>query len=113
MNNVYDAIIIGAGYNGLVTAVQLAKSGKKVLVLERRDVLGGIAATEELFPGCKVSVGHGEAGLFADEIVQGLFLKMHGLEFRESEVVLCAPQAQGCSVLWNMAIKFSYGSLTG
>ncbi|MFQ5420768.1 MAG: phytoene desaturase family protein, partial [Anaerolineae bacterium] len=93
MNNVYDAIIIGAGYNGLVTAVQLAKSGKKVLVLERRDVLGGIAATEELFPGCKVSVGPGEAGLFADEIVQGLFLKMHGLEFRESEVVLCAPQA--------------------
>ena len=47
----YDAIIIGAGHNGLVTAAYLAKSSKKVLVLERRPMIGGIAATEEIFPG--------------------------------------------------------------
>ncbi len=51
----YDAIIIGAGHNGLVTAAYLAKAGKKVLVLERRPIVGGIAATEEIFPGFKFS----------------------------------------------------------
>ena len=47
----YDAIIIGAGHNGLVTAAYLAQAGKKVLVLERRPVVGGIAASEEISPG--------------------------------------------------------------
>ena len=51
----YDAIIIGAGHNGLVTAAYLAKAGKKVLVLERRSMVGGIAVTEEIFPGFKFS----------------------------------------------------------
>ena len=51
----YDAIIIGAGHNGLITAAYLAKTGKKVLVLERRPIIGGIAATEEIFPGLKYS----------------------------------------------------------
>ena len=46
----YDAIIIGGGHNGLVTAAYLARAGKKVLVLERRHVLGGAAVTEEIFP---------------------------------------------------------------
>ena len=46
----YDAIIIGAGHNGLVTAAYLAKAGNKVLVLERRSMVGGIAVTEEIFP---------------------------------------------------------------
>ena len=47
----YDAIIIGGGHNGLTTAAYLAKAGKKVLVLERRHVLGGAAVTEEIYPG--------------------------------------------------------------
>ena len=50
-NNTYDAIIIGAGHNGLVTAAYLARAGYKVLVLERRDILGGCCITEELWPG--------------------------------------------------------------
>jgi len=49
----YDAIIIGAGHNGLTAAAYLAKAGKKVLVLERRHVLGGAAVTEEIYPGFK------------------------------------------------------------
>ncbi|MCP4357497.1 MAG: FAD-dependent oxidoreductase, partial [Chloroflexi bacterium] len=46
----YDVIIIGGGHNGLVTAVYLAKAGRKVLLLEQRETLGGAAATEAVFP---------------------------------------------------------------
>ena len=52
---IYDSIIIGAGHNGLVTAACLAKAGKKVLVLERRPIVGGIAVTEEIVSGFKFS----------------------------------------------------------
>ena len=54
--NKYDAIVIGGGHNGLTAAAYLARAGKKVLVLERRHVLGGAAVTEEIFPGFKFSV---------------------------------------------------------
>src|SRR5204863_54950 len=53
----YDIIIVGAGHNGLVTAAYLARAGKRVLVLERRDVVGGACVTEELWPGFKVALG--------------------------------------------------------
>ena len=52
----YDAVIIGGGHNGLVTAAYLARAGKKTLVLERRHVLGGAAVSEEVFPGFTFSV---------------------------------------------------------
>src|SRR4051794_25559567 len=51
----YDAIVVGAGHNGLVTACYLARAGWKVLVLERRHVVGGACVTEEVFPGFQVS----------------------------------------------------------
>ena len=53
-NDRYDCVVIGGGHNGLVTAAYLAKSGKSVCVLERRNVLGGCAVTEELWPGFRV-----------------------------------------------------------
>jgi phytoene dehydrogenase-like protein len=101
MKSNYDAIIIGGGHNGLVTAASLAQAGKKVLVLEQRDVLGGIAATEEVFAGFHANSGTDAAGLFQDEIVEKFFLKMHGLEFRQSPVFVFAPQPDGRALtLW-------------
>src|SRR5690606_1642185 len=91
----YDAIIIGGGHNGLVAAATLAAAGKRVLVVERRPVLGGVAATEELFPGYRVNTGAADASLFQDEILQKLNLAGHGLTFRQNEALLFAPQPDG------------------
>src|SRR6476659_3446377 len=78
MNSKYDAIIIGAGHNGLVTAAYLARARKKVLVLERREVIGGCVVTEELWPGFKVSTASYVNSLFRPEIILDLDLKRHG-----------------------------------
>ncbi|MDZ7343080.1 MAG: NAD(P)/FAD-dependent oxidoreductase [candidate division KSB1 bacterium] len=97
----YDAIIIGAGHNGLVTAALLAKAGRRVLVLERRETLGGAAATEEIFPGFKYNTGAHDAGLFRPEIIKALDLKKFGLELIESPVAVFAPQPHGTALrLW-------------
>ena len=78
MNSKYDAVIIGAGHNGLVTAAYLARAGRKVLVLERREVIGGCVVTEELWPGFKVSTASYVNSLFRPEIIRDLELKRHG-----------------------------------
>ncbi|MCZ6835525.1 MAG: NAD(P)/FAD-dependent oxidoreductase [Planctomycetota bacterium] len=80
MANTYDAIIIGGGHNGLVCAAYLAKAGRKVLVLERRHVLGGAAVTEELHPGFHFSVCSYVVSLFRPHIIRELELAKHGLE---------------------------------
>jgi phytoene dehydrogenase-like protein len=79
-NSKYDAIIIGGGHNGLTTAAYLARAGKKVLVLERRHLLGGAAVTEEVFPGFKFSVCSYVVSLLRPEIIRDLDLPRHGLE---------------------------------
>jgi phytoene dehydrogenase-like protein len=76
----YDAIVIGGGHNGLTHAAYLARAGKKVLVLERRHVLGGAAVTEEVFPGFKFSVCSYVVSLLRPEIIRDLDLPRHGLE---------------------------------
>src|SRR5215216_4684565 len=78
--NTYDAIIIGAGHNGLVTAAYLAKAGYKVLVLERREIVGGCCITEELWPGFKVSTAAYVNSLLRPEIIRDLDLKKYGFE---------------------------------
>jgi phytoene dehydrogenase-like protein len=75
----YDGIVIGAGHNGLITAAYLAKSGKKILILERRSMVGGIAATEEIYPGFKFLTCAHRAAL-APVIHRDLALGQHGLE---------------------------------
>ncbi|OFW04873.1 MAG: amine oxidase [Acidobacteria bacterium RIFCSPLOWO2_02_FULL_67_36] len=76
----YDAIVIGGGHNGLVNAAYLARAGRKVLVLERRHVLGGAAVTEEIHPGFKYSVCSYVVSLLRPDIIRELDLPRHGLE---------------------------------
>ncbi len=76
----YDAIIIGGGHNGLVCAAYLAKAGRRVLVLERRHVLGGAAVSEELHPGFHFSVCSYVVSLFRPHIIRELDLARHGME---------------------------------
>src|SRR5262245_18321053 len=76
----YDAIVIGAGHNGLTAAAYLAKAGRKVLVLEKRHVIGGATVTEEGFPGFKVWVSSYVVSLLRPEIIRDLDLAQRGLE---------------------------------
>ena len=76
----YDCIIIGGGHNGLTCAAYLAKAGRKVLVLERRHVLGGASVTEEIYPGFKYSVCSYVVSLLRPHIIRDLNLPKHGLE---------------------------------
>src|SRR5207253_9888899 len=76
----YDVVVIGGGHHGLVNAAYLARAGKKVLVCERRHVLGGAAVTEEVFPGFKFSVASYVVSLLRPEIIRELDLPRHGME---------------------------------
>ena len=76
----YDAVIIGGGHNGLISAAYLARAGLKTLVLERRHVLGGAAVTEEIVPGFRFSVASYVVSLLRPEIIRELELPKFGLD---------------------------------
>jgi phytoene dehydrogenase-like protein len=97
----YDAIVLGAGHNGLVAAAYLARAGRSVLVLERRERVGGVADTSELVPGVRVPTVAHTVGRLQPAVVRELDLKAHGLELIAPDVRVFAPQADGRAVtLW-------------
>jgi len=95
MPSSYDAIVIGAGHNGLVAACYLARAKRTVLVLERRDVVGGACVTEETFPGFKVSTAAYVNSLFRPEIVRDLRLRDYGFELVERNPSSFSPFPDG------------------
>src|SRR5947208_15625129 len=95
----HDAIIIGAGHNGLTAASYLARAGLDVLVLERRDVVGGACVTEELWPGVRASPGAYTLSLLRRRIIDDLDLEAHGLRVFVHEPYLFAPTLDGRRVV--------------
>jgi phytoene dehydrogenase-like protein len=91
----YDVIVIGAGHNGLVAAAYLAKGGRRVLVLERQDRVGGAAVTEELFPGFHFSTCADGGGYLSPEVRRDLALDSNGLKIHAADPVVFAPQPDG------------------
>ena len=95
----FDAVIIGGGHNGLVCAAYLARAGLKVCVLERRNVLGGCATTEAIWPGYKVSTAAYVISLFLPEIIRELKLKEYGLTILPRSPSSFTPLPDGRSLL--------------
>ena len=98
----WDAVIVGGGHNGLVSAAYLAKAGLKILVLERRAIVGGACTTEEVFPGVKFSRLAYSAGLLRPEIIRDLDLARFGYEVHAFDPQFFLPFPNGESILlWN------------
>lgn len=86
----YDVVVIGAGHNGLLTAAYLGKAGLKVLVLERRNIVGGACVTEEVIPGFKISTTSYVCSLLRPEVIRDLELKKHGLKLLVRDPSSCS-----------------------
>ncbi len=98
----YDAIVVGAGHNGLVTAAYLGRAGLSVLVLERREVVGGAAVTEQVFPGFKFDTAAHRIGGLHPAVIRDLDLRGHGLELVRADPTVFAPADDGGHLLlWN------------
>jgi phytoene dehydrogenase-like protein len=102
----YDAIVVGGGHNGLVTACYLARAKWRVLVLERRYIVGGACVTEErTFPGYKVSTAAYVNSLFRPEIVRDLHLRSYGFEVLERSPASFSPFLDGRSLMLGRSQK--------
>ncbi|MEZ6136618.1 MAG: NAD(P)/FAD-dependent oxidoreductase [Pirellulaceae bacterium] len=103
----YDCLVIGAGHNGLLTAAYLAKAGKKVCVLERRDVIGGCSVTESVWPGYKISTASYVVSLLLPEIIDELQLKQNGLKILPRNPSSFTPTSDGRHLLLGPDRKFN------
>jgi phytoene dehydrogenase-like protein len=100
----HDVVVIGGGHNGLTAAFYLARAGLSVLVLERREVLGGCAVTEEIdharAPGCRVSTASYMASMLRPEVIRDLALERHGLRMVAAEPTVQAVTPDGVVLPW-------------
>lgn len=96
----YDAIVIGAGHNGLTAAAYLARGGLATLVLERRDLVGGCCVTEEIAPGCRASTTSYIASMLRPEVIRDLELGSHGLRMVPCEPGLQIALPEGQTIPW-------------
>jgi phytoene dehydrogenase-like protein len=109
MTQSYDAIIIGAGHNGLTCAAYLAKAGRKVLVLERRYLIGGATVTEEIYPGFKYTVCSYVVSLLRPEVTRELELAKHGLQIHPISSTFMANNDGPPLITWPDAKKTREG----
>ena len=91
----YDAIVVGSGHNGLIAAGYLAKAGKRVLVVERREIIGGATVTEEPWPGYHVSTCSYVCNLLLPEVIEDLELVRHGYQVRPFDPQYFVPFPDG------------------
>ena len=96
----YDAIVIGAGHNGLTAAAYLARAGLSTLVLERRGIVGGCCVTEEIAPGCRASTTSYIASMLRPEVISELHLADHGLRMIPCDPAIQVPFPDGDVVPW-------------
>jgi len=99
-NRIYDAIVIGAGHNGLTAAAYLARGGLSTLVLERREIVGGCCVTEEIAPGCKASTTSYIASMLRPEVISELGLARHGLRIVPCDPAIQVPFPDGEVLPW-------------
>jgi phytoene dehydrogenase-like protein len=95
MAQTYDAVIVGAGHNGLVTAAYLARAGRRVLVLERREMVGGCAVTEEVWPGFRVSTASYLSSLLSEKVIRDLDLERFGYKVDAKDPAFFSPFPDG------------------
>src|SRR5262249_21969642 len=96
----YDAIVVGAGHNGLTSAAYLARAGLSTLVLERREIVGGCCVTEEIAPGCRVSTTSYVASMLRPEVISELQLAKYGLRMVPCDPAIQVPFPDGQVVPW-------------
>ncbi len=96
----YDAIVVGAGHNGLTAAAYLARGGLSTLVLERRPIVGGACVTEEIAPGCRASTTSYIASMLRPEVIRDLELPAHGLRMVPCDPALAVPFPDRTVVAW-------------